>query len=383
MRAREALLASDVIPGDLEPAVPDLHPGGQRLRDLRRGARAAAPRRSVAAARGADDDPRGVGEQRRDGPGLAGVLRVPLVPDGAVGRPGVRDVHRRHRRRRGARPQRAAPGALLGDRRRPGRARLRGRRARHRAGAGSSARAGCSRAGCSWSTPPPAGSSTTTSSRPSWPPPTRTPTGCTPGCSTCDDLPDREHVVYSHESVVRRQQTFGYTEEELRLIVAPMARNGAEPIGSMGTDTPVAVLSERPRLLFDYFTQLFAQVTNPPLDAIREELVTSLSTAIGPGAQPARPDARVLPPDRAAVPGDRQRRARQDRPHQRRRRPARLRRPCRRGALPGRRRRRRAARRAGAGPPRGQRGDRRRRPADRALRPRLRRASSRRSRRCC
>src|SRR4051812_38757707 len=96
------------------------------------------------------------------------------------------------------------------------------------------------------------------------------------------DLPEREHVVYTHESVLRRQQTFGYTEEELRVLLAPMARAGAEPIGSMGTDTPVAVLSERPRLLFDYFTQLFAQVTNPPLDAIREELVTSLSTTIGP-----------------------------------------------------------------------------------------------------
>jgi glutamate synthase (NADPH/NADH) large chain len=95
-------------------------------------------------------------------------------------------------------------------------------------------------------------------------------------------LPDREHVVYPHESVVRRQQAFGYTEEELRILVAPMARAGAEAIGSMGTDTPVAMLSDRPRLLFDYFTQLFAQVTNPPLDAIREELVTSLATTIGP-----------------------------------------------------------------------------------------------------
>jgi glutamate synthase (NADPH) large chain len=95
-------------------------------------------------------------------------------------------------------------------------------------------------------------------------------------------LPEREHVVYPHESVVRRQQAFGYTEEELRLLIAPMARTGGEAIGSMGTDTPVAMLSERPRLLFDYFTQLFAQVTNPPLDAIREELVTSLSTSIGP-----------------------------------------------------------------------------------------------------
>ena len=82
--------------------------------------------------------------------------------------------------------------------------------------------------------------------------------------------------------MARRQQTFGYTEEELRVLLAPMARAGAEAIGSMGTDTPIAVLSDRPRLLFDYFAQLFAQVTNPPLDAIREELVTSLGTVIGP-----------------------------------------------------------------------------------------------------
>src|SRR4051794_16995956 len=94
------------------------------------------------------------------------------------------------------------------------------------------------------------------------------------------DLPEREHIVHPHASVPRRQQTFGYTEEELRVILAPMAKAGAEPIGSMGTDSPIAALSERPRLLFDYFTQLFAQVTNPPLDAIREEPVTSLRPAL-------------------------------------------------------------------------------------------------------
>ncbi|MFD3683429.1 glutamate synthase large subunit [Nocardiopsis sp. NPDC058631] len=77
------------------------------------------------------------------------------------------------------------------------------------------------------------------------------------------------------------QQVFGYTEEELRIILTPMARTGAEPIGSMGTDTPVAALSDRSRQLFDYFSQNFAQVTNPPLDAIREEMVTSLSTLLG------------------------------------------------------------------------------------------------------
>ncbi len=102
------------------------------------------------------------------------------------------------------------------------------------------------------------------------------------GIMKLGDLPEREHVIYTHDSVQRRQQTFGYTEEELKILLSPMARLGAEPIGSMGTDTPIAVLSQRPRLLYDYFGQLFAQVTNPPLDAIREELVTSLSSATGP-----------------------------------------------------------------------------------------------------
>ncbi|MFD0271508.1 glutamate synthase large subunit [Streptomyces sp. NPDC127106] len=105
------------------------------------------------------------------------------------------------------------------------------------------------------------------------------------------DLPEREHVVHTHASVTRRQQTFGYTEEELRVVLAPMARTGAEPIGSMGTDSPIAALSERPRLLFDYFTQLFAQVTNPPLDAIREELVTSLLSSLGPQGNLLEPTA--------------------------------------------------------------------------------------------
>ncbi|MGW6943975.1 glutamate synthase large subunit [Streptomyces xanthophaeus] len=105
------------------------------------------------------------------------------------------------------------------------------------------------------------------------------------------DLPEREHIVHTHASVTRRQQTFGYTEEELRVILAPMARTGGEPLGSMGTDSPIAALSERPRLLFDYFTQLFAQVTNPPLDAIREELVTSLLSSLGPQGNLLEPNA--------------------------------------------------------------------------------------------
>jgi glutamate synthase (NADPH) large chain len=99
-----------------------------------------------------------------------------------------------------------------------------------------------------------------------------------------EDLPERERQVFTHASLVGRQQSIGYTQEELGVLLAPMALTGAEPIGSMGNDAPLAPFSQRSRPLFDYFTQLFAQVTNPPLDAIREELVTSLQALLG--AQP-------------------------------------------------------------------------------------------------
>ncbi len=128
------------------------------------------------------------------------------------------------------------------------------------------------------------------------------------GCDL-DDLPEQQHVVHSHASVTRRQQVFGYTHEELRMILAPMANTGAEPIGSMGTDTPLAVLSDRPRLLFDYFAQLFAQVTNPPLDSIREELVTSLACDLRARGQPAGARPGVLSPDRDRLPDPRLRRS--------------------------------------------------------------------------
>ena len=102
------------------------------------------------------------------------------------------------------------------------------------------------------------------------------------GMIKLSELPSREHIVYPHKSVIRRQKAFGYTEEEIKIVITPMAKSGGEALGSMGTDTPIAALSAKPRLLFDYFTQLFAQVTNPPLDAIREELVTSLGGSVGP-----------------------------------------------------------------------------------------------------
>jgi glutamate synthase domain-containing protein 2/glutamate synthase domain-containing protein 1/glutamate synthase domain-containing protein 3 len=97
-----------------------------------------------------------------------------------------------------------------------------------------------------------------------------------------DQLPKPPRVYPTdHETILQRQRVFGYTEEDLRLILTPMAANGEEPVGSMGTDTPLACLSEKPQPLFNYFKQLFAQVTNPPIDPIREELVMSLTSYIG------------------------------------------------------------------------------------------------------
>ncbi len=98
-----------------------------------------------------------------------------------------------------------------------------------------------------------------------------------------DDLPEAAPLHEpDHKTVVLRQQAFGYTTEDLKLLMAPMAADGNEAVGSMGTDTPLAVLSDRPQLLYNYFKQLFAQVTNPPVDSIREELIMSMDQTIGP-----------------------------------------------------------------------------------------------------
>ncbi len=106
-----------------------------------------------------------------------------------------------------------------------------------------------------------------------------------------EELPAPPHVHEpDHETVLQRQQAFGYTHEDLRILMAPMAIDGQEPVGSMGNDAALAVLSNRPRLLYDYFAQLFAQVTNPPLDAIREELVTQMATTIGPERNLLKPE---------------------------------------------------------------------------------------------
>ena len=108
-----------------------------------------------------------------------------------------------------------------------------------------------------------------------------------------EDLPAPRHIPgLDQATLLQRQQAFGYTHEDLRILMAPMAKNGLEPTGSMGTDTALAVLSNRARLLYDYFKQLFAQVTNPPLDGIREELVTQIGSTIGHEANPLKPGPR-------------------------------------------------------------------------------------------
>ncbi len=99
---------------------------------------------------------------------------------------------------------------------------------------------------------------------------------------TIEMLPEPSRIIASNpETLLRRQRACGYSEEDLRILLAPMGAKGEEPVGSMGTDVPLACLSDRPQSLFNYFKQLFAQVTNPPIDPIREELVMSLISYIG------------------------------------------------------------------------------------------------------
>ena len=88
-------------------------------------------------------------------------------------------------------------------------------------------------------------------------------------------------IQYEEVDLKKREVAFGYTKEDINTIIRPMAQLGKEPIGSMGSDTPIAILSERPQLIYNYFKQIFAQVTNPPLDGIREELITDISLTLG------------------------------------------------------------------------------------------------------
>src|SRR5690242_3718772 len=105
------------------------------------------------------------------------------------------------------------------------------------------------------------------------------------------DLPDvaEKEPAVNHQATLQRLQAFGYNFEDLRVNIGPMAQNGIQPVGSMGTDTPLAVLSDKPQLLYNYFKQLFAQVTNPPIDPIREELITSTTLTLGTEGNLANP----------------------------------------------------------------------------------------------
>lgn len=99
---------------------------------------------------------------------------------------------------------------------------------------------------------------------------------------TLDQLPDAPYsYLTDSKTVLNRQKAFGYTNEDLKLIIGPIAKDGVDPVGAMGIDTPLAVLSDKPQLMYNYFKQLFAQVTNPPIDALREEIVTSTETYMG------------------------------------------------------------------------------------------------------
>ncbi len=281
MRARQSQLESELHRRPRSTAA-DLHRGRERLRLVRRGPRAAHAHRTQPPARDHDDGAGGLREAGRHRAEPARVLRLPLAADGAVGRPGRAHLHRRHPGRarrstatacvRGAGPRR--PTASSSSAARPA--------CWTSPRSASSAAGACGPAGCSWSTPPRVGSSRTTRSSRASPISHPWQEWLDQGTVRLADLPEREHIVHPIASITRRQRTFGYTEEEVRILLTPMGQTGAEPLGAMGSDTPIAVLSERPRLLFDYFTQQFAQVTNPPLDAIREEVVTSLKLGLGP-----------------------------------------------------------------------------------------------------
>ena len=356
--------------GRPRPALPDLHHRRVGLRVVRRGARAAAHGRALAAALGADDDPRGVGEPRRDGRPAARVLRVPLVGDGALGRPRLRRVHRRRPGRRGPRPQRPAPQPLLGHRRRARGPGVRGRRPRPRPG----------------------------HHRAQGPAPAR------------PDVPRRPVRAPDHRG--RRDQVRARRRAPLRRVAArrphpprrhpgPRAhraharvghpapaglrlhRGGAarpaHPDGQLRRRAAGLDGHRHPDRRAERQAAAALRLLRPALRPGHEPAAGrdpggAGHVALGqhrPRGQPARPDPRVVPPDRAALPGHLQRRPGQDPAHQPRRRHAglhhaRLPRPLR-----GRGRRRGDGPPPGRDLPGGQRGDRRRRPGHRAVRPAL------------
>jgi glutamate synthase (NADPH) large chain len=287
MRAREGLLQSDVFGDDLRKLLPVIREGGSdtatfdNVLELLVMAGRSLPHAILMMI------PEPWSRHDEHEPGAEGVLRVPRLADGAVGRPGLDRLHRRHGHRRGARPQRAASVALLRDQGRSRHHGLRGRRARRppenvlvkerlhpghlprRHGQGPHRRRRGDQAGAGGAAP--------------------VPRVARRHLVDIDDLPEARAERPEHETVFRGSRR---SATRRRTCAAHRAdgENGEEPIGSMGTDTALAVLSDVPRLLYDYFKQLFAQVTNPPLDAIREELVTDMGSTIGPERNLLKPE---------------------------------------------------------------------------------------------
>ena len=312
-RPRESQLASELFGDDLAEDLPGRPPRRLGLGDVRQRARAADARRPLAAARGDDDDPGGLPRPRRPLGRAQGLLRVPLLPDGAVGRPRRRLLHRRPRRRRDARPQRPAPRAagsrpttatsILGSevgvldiapenvvrtgRLQPGKLFLvdleQGRIVEDeevkRAGRHAAAVRRVVRA-------------------------RRGPVLPTSRPRTCHDR--------RLSRCAQRHLAFGYSQEDLRVLIAPMAAARARSRSARwATTRALAVLSDRQPPLFSYFKQLFAQVTNPPIDPIREsDRDVRSATGVGIRAQPARRDARARPPAAHGPADPAQRRAR-------------------------------------------------------------------------
>ncbi len=269
-RAREPLLESEAFGEHLADFKPIIRPGGSDSASLDNVVDFLVDRRAQPAARDDDARARGVGRAAGDAARAARLLRVPRVAGRAVGRPGRAALHRRHVHRRHARPQRPAPAEVR----------------RHARAASSSRRASSA---CSTSTPEDvvekgrlqpgrmllvdigarAASSATTrsSARSRRASRTRSGSRTTRSTSRRCRLPRRSHAALDVEERRRLLRAFGYTREDLRMLLdADGQRTARSPSGSMGNDAPLAVLSERPQPLFRYFKQQFAQVTNPPID---------------------------------------------------------------------------------------------------------------------
>ena len=320
MAARQASVQSPLFGADIQKLWPISLSGPVRHRLLRQRARVPAARRLLAAACGDDADPRGLGGQPADGRGPARLLRVPRRADGAVGRPGRDVLLGRRPYRRDARPQRPPSGALHGHRRRRGHHGLGSRRAADRREQDQVRSGACSRARCCSSTSKQGRivSDEEIKAELAKAHPYKTWLGAHPDRARGAAGGATSSRKASDVPLLDRQQAFGYTQEDLKLLLTPMATTGQEAVGSMGTDTPISALSDKSKLLYTYFKQNFAQVTNPPIDSIREELVMSLVSLHRPAAERPRPRGpRHAPAARSAPADPHQRGPREDPRHRR------------------------------------------------------------------